>query len=138
MFWTLAWKLEMCSTRRSATNFLSSPYCERCSQEAMRSRREVSVMAARICKRLEMPGWVLKSKLISASESVVADMIFLRIRSGRSASIILLLSESADLLIFFSGFIKSRIRSAKDWVLPYMNLTWFSVFSGMVKISPYL
>ena len=104
----------MCSTRRSATSFLSSPYWEQCSQEVMRSQSGVSVMAARICKRLEMPGWDLKSKLISASESVVADMIFLRMRSGRSASIILLLSESADLLIFFSGFIKSRMRSAKD------------------------
>jgi len=64
--------------------------------------QEISRVRVIACGSAYHAGWVLKSKLISASESVVADMIFLRIRSGRSASIILLLSESADLLIFFS------------------------------------
>ena len=53
-------------------------------------------------------------------ESVVADMIFLAARAGSSSSMILEFSAGVDLLIFFSGLRRSRMR------MPFespMNLT---------------
>ena len=57
-----------------------------------------------------MPGWLNISYWILPSESVVADMIFLAAALGSSESMILLFAEAVDLLIFFSGFWRSRMR----------------------------
>ena len=70
-------------------------------------------------------------------ESVVADMIFLVATMGSSESMILLLGEGFDLLIFFSGFWRSRMRIPS--LLPVdINLTCSLGVAGRTKISPNL
>ena len=130
-----AWKLLKKLATASATAFFSGPYCVWPIHSALTSSCGWSVKIAKSCSKLVIPGWFSQSKLITPSESVVADMIFLRACSSVSFRLIFDFWSSELLLIFLCGLVKLRMRKPLSRLI---NSVCLAVESGTVNNSPNL
>ena len=69
----------------------------------------MSVKADRIVSRLDTPGLLISSKVISRPESVTADLILRMLSAGSSSSSMMPVGADSDLLIFDIGSARSAI-----------------------------